>query len=298
RSQSAVVMDTIVTVKAISDRPAQEVMGAMERSLGWFREVERVCSRFDPSTEVFRLAPRAGEAVAVSPLLFEAVRFSREVAALSHGAFDPTIGAAQARRGFDRNYVTGEHIGAPNELGEVSYLDIVVDEERRTVTLRKPLLLDLGAVVKGMAIDLAARELASLGSFSIDAGGDVYVSGRNAEGGPWRIGIQHPRADGLIATVALDHGAVCTSGDYARPAVGTPGEHHLLDPRGGRSAKAIVSCTVVAETAMVADALSTAAFVAGPEDGLRLLEDQGVDGMLVDADLNISMTNQFQRWMA
>jgi thiamine biosynthesis lipoprotein len=299
-SASIVVMDTIVTVQAISELPPGEVDQALRQALGWFHEVERVCSRFDPDSEVFRLASRVQAPVAVSPLLFEAIRFSLEVAALSGGAFDPTVGAAQVERGFDRNYATGERVVSPAAAGDATYKDVEIDSRRRTVALRKPLLLDLGAVVKGMAVDLAARSLAAFDAFSIDAGGDLYVKGRSAEGEPWRIGIEHPRQDGLIATLALEEGAVCTSGDYERPAarLAAKGEHHLLDPRRGLSPRQVVSCTVVAPTAMVADALSTAAFVAGPEAGLRLLEEQGVDGMLVDRELRLSMTPQFNRWMA
>jgi len=290
-------MDTVVTATGISDLPAVEMEQALQRALGWFGEVERVCSRFDRASEVFRLAGRAGEPVKVSPLLFEAIRFSLEIAGLSDGAFDPTVGAAQAERGFDRNYVTGERISSPAPAGSVSYKDVDFDPQQGTVTLRKPLLLDLGAVVKGMAIDLAAKELAAFESYAIDAGGDLYVKGHNEQGELWRVGIEHPRESGLIATLAIRQGAICTSGDYERPRPGAEGEHHLLDPRAGRSARQIVSCTVVAPAAMVADALSTAAFVAGPVDGLRLLQEQGVDGMLVDRELHISMTPGFKKWL-
>jgi len=239
-----------------------------------------------------------GQPVEVSALLFEAVRFSLEVAAISGGTFDPTIGAAQARRGFNRNYATGERVAAPAEATSGSYRDLVLNGAQRTIELRKPLVIDLGAAVKGMAIDLAAKELAGLESFSIDAGGDLHVQGRNAEDEPWRIGIEHPRHAGLIATLAIEKGAVCTSGDYERPVEGGQGEHHLLDPHSGRSPRDVISCTVLAPTAMAADALSTAAFVAGPEAGLRLLEAQGVGGLLVDSHLVTHMTPGFERWLA
>jgi FAD:protein FMN transferase len=291
---SIVAMDTIVSLEVVDDQAEDEA----QRALGWFTEVERTCSRFDPNSELFRLSSRVGEPVEVSGLLFEAVRFALEVAELSGGVFDPTIGGAQARRGFDRNYVTGQHVAPPQTAGEATYRDVVLDEQRRTITLRKPLLIDLGAVAKGMAIDLAAQELASFDSFSIDAGGDVYVKGRNEAGQPWRVGIEHPRLAGLIATLELTESAVCTSGDYVRRRVGAAGEHHLLDPRTGDSPRQAISCTVVAPTAMAADALSTAAFIAGPGEGLRLLEEQGVDGMIVSPALSTSMTPHFERWLA
>ena len=77
----------------------------------------------------------------------------------------------------------------------VTYRDVALDPAGRTITLRRPLLLDLGAVAKGLAIDLAARELSPLNDFAIDAGGDLCVAGYNAAGQPWSIGIRHPRED-------------------------------------------------------------------------------------------------------
>ena len=74
--------------------------------------------------------------------------------------------------------------------------------------------LDLGAVAKGLAIDAAARELQPFGDFAIDAGGDLYLGGRNPDGAPWSVGIRHPRLDGrLIDSLRVSNKAVCTSGD-------------------------------------------------------------------------------------
>lgn len=298
RSTSIVAMDTIVSAKVVSDRPERELRDVLDRALGWFGEVERVCSRFDPDSELFRLSGQAGAPVQVSGLLFEAVRFALQVAELSGGLFDPTVGGVQAQRGFDRNYVTGERIRGPETEPKVSWRDVVLEDGEGTITLLKPLLLDLGGVAKGLAIDLASQELDRLGSFSIDAGGDLYVKGGNEHGQPWRIGIEHPRLPGLIATLRIREGAVCTSGDYERRRAGVSDEHHLFDPQTGKSPQQAISCTVVAPTAMAADALSTAAFVAGPVDGLRLLEEQGVDGMIVSPALTLAMTPQFERWLS
>jgi thiamine biosynthesis lipoprotein len=145
------------------------------------------------------------------------------------------------------------------------------------------LILDLGAVAKGFAIDMAARELQTFEDFAIDAGGDLYLGGRSPDGTPWRVGIGHPRREGeLIDMLSVSNRAVCTSGDYQRLSpLSHDAGHHILDPRSGISTNAAASVTVVAPTAIVADALATAVFVLGPTDGLRLLERQGVDGLVV-----------------
>lgn len=162
-----------------------------------------------------------------------------------------------------------------------SYRDVRLDAGRKTITLVRPLILDLGAVAKGLAIDLAARELRPFRNFAIDAGGDLYLAGCNPHGEPWSIGIRHPRrGNELIESLRVSNRAVCTSGDYERQSATEDQGHHILDPRTGGSPHAAASVTVLAPTAMLADSLATAAFVLGPDDGLRFLDRPGVDGLI------------------
>src|SRR5206468_3879024 len=89
----------------------------------------------------------------------------------------------------------------------------------------------------------------------------------------------------LIDTLHVSDGAVCTSGDYEQPGRAENGGSHIIDPRSGASAVAAISATVLAPSAMVADALATAAFVLGPADGIQLLERHGVDGLIISPTL-------------
>ena len=254
---------------------------AVERAFAWFDRVEECCTRFDAGSEVMRLAAQVGVPVPVSTLLYEAVQFALAVAEESGGAFDPTVGYAMETRGFNREYRSGREIRTALDCGALpcSYRDVRLDPERKTITLLRPLVIDLGAVAKGLAVDLAARELFSFENFAINAGGDLYLGGRNPESEPWSIGIRHPRSDAeLIEVVRVSNRAVCTSGDYEKRSA--DGGHHILDPRTGASANGVASVTVIAPTAMLADALATAAFVLGPADGIRLFDRLGVDGLI------------------
>lgn len=115
--------------------------------------------------------------------------------------------------------------------------------------------LDPSGFVKGWAVDRAAGILERAGarSFWLNAGGDVLVRG----GGPWRIGIQHPRLrESLACVVELTDGAVATSGAYERGA-------HLIDPHTGRPPAGVLSVTVVGPDLGTADAFATAAFAMG-----------------------------------
>ncbi len=269
-------MGTIVSIEV--DAPA----AVAERAFEWFRLVETHCSRFDAASELRQLT--IGRRTPASPILFEAVRFAMMVAAQTDGAFDPTVGRRMAARGYNRHYLTREVTGAPETDERVSFRDVELDADYRTILLRRPLTLDLGAVAKGLAVDAAARELQPFRNFAIDAGGDLFLSGCNPQGTPWSAGIRHPRIPGdLVDRLRISDRAVCTSGDYERG-------QHILDPRCGDPANRVASATVVARSAMLADALATAVFVLGPQEGIPLLTRMGVEGLIVTTDLELYRT--------
>jgi thiamine biosynthesis lipoprotein len=272
-------MGTLVTIHIV--RPAPDADAGIDRAFGWFHEIEARCTRFNPESELMQLTAQAGKPVPASAILYEAVRFAVEVAEQSGGAFDPTVGHRMEARGFNREHRTGEEVHSNIAADSaVSYRDVELDPDRRTITLRRPLTLDLGAVAKGLAVDTAAHELRPFRDFAIDAGGDLYLGGVNPQGSPWSVGIRHPRNhQELIASLSVSDQAVCTSGDYERG-------QHILNPQTGESACGAASVTVVAPSAMLADALATAAFVLGPDDGIRLLEQMGVEGLIVTPALD------------
>jgi len=275
------VMDTLVTIRVVP----LDAEDAINRAFTWFQEIERRCTRFDPHSELMQLTSHIGVPVPVSPILFQCVQFAVQLAEETEGAFDPTIGYRMETLGYNREYRTGKIVStdiAPEE--PVSFRDLRLDPGASTIELHRLLILDLGAVAKGLAIDMAAQELQAFTDFCVDAGGDLYMGGRNPEGAPWRVGIRDPHnPDSVIQTLHASNQAVCTSGDYERG-------RHILDPRTGQPAASAASVTVVAPNALLADALSTAAFVLGPHDGMALLERMGVEGMLITPDSSIHQT--------
>jgi thiamine biosynthesis lipoprotein len=148
---------------------------------------------------------------------------------------------------------------------------------------------DPSGLVKGWAIEQAAARLAAAGArdFCLDAGGDVLV-----RGGPWRIGIRHPRRrDRLAAVLALRDGAVATSGAYERGP-------HIRDPRTGRPPAGVVAVTVVGPDLGTADAYATSAFAlgaAGPAWTARLA---GYDAMTIVPGDRVRSTPGFARHVA
>lgn len=286
---TAALMGTVVRIEIVGhdthdDGRAEREQG-VARAFEWFRQVEARCSRFDPQSELRQLTDRAGEPVPVSTLLFEATQFAIALANETDGAFDPTVGRRMETLGFDRDYRTGDVSSSKSATADdASYRDVVLDAKAQTITLLRPLVLDLGAVAKGLAVDMAARELQPFENFAIDAGGDLYLGGCNAAGEPWSVGIRHPRDEhSVIERLRVSNTAVCTSGDYERRS--STDAHHIIDARTGASASAVASVTVVAPLAMLADGLATAAFVLGPTRGIELLDRNGVQGMILTPSL-------------
>jgi thiamine biosynthesis lipoprotein len=281
-ARTEVHLGTVVSISVCRNTP--ESRAAVDRAFQWFREVDAQCSRFTPNSDLLQLMQRPGVPIAVNDLLFEAVRFAVNVAEDTEGALDPTVGHVMETRGFDRDHRNGTAVrsGITPEA-DVSYRDVVCNDEDRTITLLRPLVLDLGAVAKGLAIDMAAQELLPFDDFAIDAGGDLYLGGSNPEGRPWSVGIRHPHVDRELIDVLLARDqAVCTSGNYER---GPESGGHIIDPRTGQPVTAVASVTVLAPTAMLADAAATAAFVLGPTDGLALCEQLGLEALIIRPDL-------------
>ncbi|SFL53696.1 thiamine biosynthesis lipoprotein [Paenibacillus sp. 1_12] len=295
--RSIICMDTLITVKVVSAHSESFIHQSIDQVFDVFTFVESTCSRFDDNSEMRNLSRHVGSAVTVSPLLFEAIRFSLELAGMTNGIFDPTIGRLMEEKGFSRHYLNGRTPAPiPDSTHPASYTDVEIDENHRTIKLLKPLVLDLGAIAKGMAIDLAKRILDSFEGFIIDAGGDIFAGGVNENQQPWRIGIRHPlEKESTMGTLCISDMAVCTSGTYERIHIHN-GMHHLIDPHKQATSEDLFSCTVVAPYAMLADGASTAAFLLGQEQGRKWLEDAELQGLWITSSLQIVTTNDMKRY--
>ncbi|MCY0876181.1 MAG: FAD:protein FMN transferase [Firmicutes bacterium] len=297
REETRLLMGTIVSIDIVGENQnkLEEAMSSAFEAMGM---VEAICNRFDEHSALRALCRRPGEWVRVPDVLFEALRVARELSELTDGAFDPTVGAKLACFGFTRHYVTGEMVATPDTDPTATFQDISLDETTRQVYLQKPMLLDLGAVAKGLAIDLAAGVLQGWDGFAINAGGDVYVHGEDPLGEPWTIGIQHPDAkDKRIAWLRATDIAVCTSGTYERRSPVDPAVHHLLATDRNTGEGGLVSCTVIAPLAVLADAVSTAAFVLGEHRALDFIEDAELAGLCINDQLQMQMNDAMRRYV-
>src|ERR1700674_3833989 len=142
---ATVSMDTWVNVQVVSDQPRELAEPAVQRALAWFETVERICTRFDPTSEVMQLLGKVGQRVRVSTLLFEVAAFALDLAEQTDGAFDPTVGAALEQLGFNVHYRTGQVVRSA-VASDGSYKDVRLHRRARDDRLRRPALLDLSIV--------------------------------------------------------------------------------------------------------------------------------------------------------
>lgn len=219
----------------------------------------------------------------------------------SEGALDPSVAPLVdlwGLRGYDGQIPEHSPPSATaiaQQLRHVGYEKIGVDRSKQQVKLPSGMQLDMGAIAKGYALDrlVGLAEARGVRHALFDLGGDIRVIGTKPDQSPWRIALRHPRRlDDFFAVLPVSGQAVATSGDYQRFFFWEGQRYnHILDPRSGYSASALSSVTVVAPTGVLSDALSTAAFVLGPEKGRALLESiPGVEAVFIDQELRMSVT--------
>jgi thiamine biosynthesis lipoprotein len=243
------------------------------------------------------------DSVTTTPELAALLLRSQNIARTSGGAFDPGVGLLVELWGFHaatsgaRDPPGASMVASAMRSGiPVTAIAISGNELRRPRAGR--VLFDLGGIAKGAAVDrvVARLEAAGIAPALVNAGGDLRVVGERPDRA-WRIGIQAPRAAGLLGTIELQAGeAAFTSGDYER-FYERDGErlHHIIDPRSGYPATQTQAVTVIAGEGLLADATATALFVAGPGQRRELARALGITAVLrVDASGNVEMTAEMR----
>lgn len=279
------VMGTLFEARAVApdSASAREALAAARAQV--FR-VDSLMSTYKPRSEISRLNAAAGTGAwtGLSAETIEVLGAALDWAQRSGGAFDPTVGPLVDLWGFHRSE------GRVPSAAELDSVRLAVGWEAVELDFsaggarlpRSGMGLDFGAIAKGYALDRAAAAMRAAGAEAgmVDLGGQVLVfgghpskEGQPAGGRRWPLGIRHPRrSEELLGRIVVNGGSVATSGDNERFF-----EHegvrysHIIDPGTGWPARGVAQVTVAAATGMLADALSTALFVLGPDRGRGFL---------------------------
>lgn len=240
------------------------------------QRIENLLSCQKDSSEISKINNGAGiRPVKVSyetlGILFRSKAYCKKY----NGIFDVTIGPLSDLWGFseDKEIVLPEKNTIKKLVKLVNCDDMIINESDTTVFLKKKgMMIDLGGIAKGYAIDRGSAVLKNNGikNFLLNAGGDIYVSGTKDNETLWKVGIKHPRhTNDLIAAFNLQDYAVATSGDYERfKIINGKRYHHILDPKTGYPGNLSESSTILAPTAEEADAAATYVFLLGWKNAL------------------------------
>lgn len=295
--ESRTSLYTLVTMTVVS-RSESRAEEAMDAAFSELDRIGRLLNFYAEDSELSRINRNAGIApVKVSAETLAVIAAALRAARETEGGFDVTVGPIVRLWDFTKKTIpTREQIEEARSL--VGYRHVLVDEQASTVFLdTKGMQIDLGGIIKGYAADRAAVVLRQHGIASgiVAVAGDISLFGKQPDGRPWRVGIQHPRPKGeeaaLLATLDINDGAISTSGDYQRFFMENGVRyHHLLNPETGFPQDLCRSVTIVAPQAVDTDAFATGIFILGPEKGIATLERLGMDGVIVDATGEVLMT--------
>tara|TARA_B110000967_G_scaffold35712_1_gene34831 strand:+ start:93 stop:1076 length:984 start_codon:yes stop_codon:yes gene_type:complete len=288
-SESSILMGSSfeITVVAEDEDFAKESLAIAKKEI---IRIENLISSWDQKSETSRINRNAGiAAVEVSKELFDLIFRAQQISKLSSGAFDLTFAAIDKLWNFD-----GRESEMPNpdtlkaSVFNIGYQLIELDEESLTVFLpKKGMKIGFGAIGKGYAADRAKQLLVERGVLGgiINASGDMNTWGTKPDGSSWTIGIVNPMNNKKVFSwFSLEHNAVVTSGDYEKfTQINGRRYSHIIDPRTGIPSQGIVSCTVFAGKAELADAIATAIFVMGVESGMFLIDQlPDIEAILID----------------
>lgn len=277
----------------LGNKAVRIVMDEMER-------INQLMSPYIDSSELSKInAFAATRPVTVSQELFDLIQMSLSLSEETFGAFDITFASVGYLYEY-RNKQKPDEKTIQSLLSAVNYRHVKLDKANLTVFFAHPKVkIDLGGIAKGHAVDNALTLLRNLGITNalVTAGGDTGLLG-DRRGRPWMVGVRDPRnRDRQAVVLPLENTAMSTSGDYERY-FEEDGKryHHILSPKSGESVYEVQSVTIVGPRSTLNDALSTAVFVLGVQQGIDLINRvKGYDALIVDNHRKLHYSNSFQR---
>jgi thiamine biosynthesis lipoprotein len=265
--QNRLLMGTFWEVTSTDKNAADIVFSEAER-------IEKLLSKYIPESEISQLN-RKGK-LEVSPDTFYIIKMSKKLWEKTGGAFDITVAPLVDIWGFSKKeYKMPSEQLIRETLRLVGCDKIILHEKNNMVKFRLPgMKIDLGAIAKGFALDKAVAKLKenNIRNCLIKAGGQIFALGEGPAG-KWKIAIQDPRKQEISRAIELKDASISTSGDYEQFFLKNGKRYcHILNPRKGFPAESgIASVTVIDNSGLKADALSTAALILGREglEGLK-----------------------------
>ncbi|MFK7808369.1 MAG: FAD:protein FMN transferase, partial [Saprospiraceae bacterium] len=264
--------------------------------------IEKLISSWDENSQTSEINKNAGvQPVKIDPELFNLIERAIGISKLTDGAFDISYASMDRIWKFDGSM---KAMPSPKEIknsvAKVGFENILLNKDSSSVFLpNRGMKIGFGGIGKGYAADQAKALLMAKGVNAgiINASGDMNTWGKQPNGNEWKVAITNPlNKNKTFALLPISNGAVVTSGNYEKQVVFEGKKYtHIIDPRTGLPSSGIISVTVFAPKAELADALATSVFVMGKEVGLdRIDQMPKVECIIIDDEGNISKSKNIK----
>ena len=277
-------------ISVVADRE-DKALTSIAEAVREIRRIESLLTTFHESSQTNLINRNAGiEPVKVDTEVFNLIKRSKRVSALTQGAFDSSYGSIDKRLwNFDTTMTAlPDRQTARRMVRLINYRNIILDEKNCTVFLKeKGMRIGFGGIGKGYAAEQAKQLLKQKGVQSgiVNAAGDLTAWGYQPNGRPWTIGIAHPDlARQAFSYLELTDRSVATSGNYEKYIlINGQKFSHTIDPKTGLPIKGIKSVTIICDNAEIADALTTPVMIMGVKVGLDMINQmKGIAGIIID----------------
>jgi len=276
--------------------------GYIDLAVDEITRIEKLISSWDVDSQTSEINRNAGiQPVKVDKELLDLIFRCIEISKLTEGAFDVSFASMDKIWKFDGSMTTmPSEADIKASVAKVGYQNIILNHENSTVFLKlSGMKIGFGGIGKGYAADKAKALLISKGVISgiLNASGDLDAWGTQANGKDWMVAITNPlNKEKAFSWMPVKNSAVVTSGNYEKYVSFNGVRYsHIIDPRTGYPATGIISATIFAPNAEIADALATSIFVMGVDTGLDFVNQiKGIECVIVDENNKLHTSNNIE----
>ncbi|MCU0344928.1 MAG: FAD:protein FMN transferase [Ignavibacterium sp.] len=294
--RSKILLGTVVEIQ-VRENDEKKAKDAITKAFTEIKRIDDLFTTYNEASSAWKINNSADSIISVDPEIYNLIVLCDSITRLSNGSFDVSLDNLTKVWGFytdDPQLPTKAEIDSSLLNSGWQKITLLGDNK---IIKKENVGLNFGAIAKGYAVDKAIDVLKKLGikEALVNAGGEISVIGKD-----WIVGVQHPREiNSIIKKIKLDEFTVATSGDYEQYfEVGGVRYHHILDPKTGYPSTGLQSVTIIYKSNTLADALATAVFVMGKENGMKLIESlDDTEAMIIDSGGEIFYSSGFENFL-
>ena len=294
--RTQILLGTVVEIQ-VRSFDEDKADDAISKAFAEIKRIDDLFTTYRKGGEVYKINHQTDTILTIDEEVYKLMKLSDSLWSLSNGAFDVSLQSLTHVWGFDSDNPSVPSMDSIKRAVENSGWENIFLLKENKILRRNKVEFNFGAIAKGYAVDKAVEVLKQSGMTAVlvNAGGEIKGIGNG-----WLVGVQHPRnRQTLLVKLNLNGKAVATSGDYEQYfEVDGVRYHHIINPVTGYPAEGLQSATVIAKNDTWADAVSTAVFVLGQVEGMKLVELlKETEALIIDSNGNKKMSSGFNKFL-